>query len=507
MLALAIILSPAPSFGEFVSIKDVIEDAANHPPLEVDPNYMKIRNELRWEPSTPGLPGQCITGQREILYKLTKMRQEHPDWFEDIDFGPVTKEGENMLWGLYNTGHEAVAVYRKQKGPDADYSREGLMEAIKDSMVFDYTNYTSNMTGLYRESFFDVWRWFDFKGKGTINDSGQYIDRDGKGFTYKDTFWRFNPETGQMNYPDAFTLLPPSQFPMPEINPQVKITFSIPVWYSIDPNEKTGAKGTGADHFISGNAPLRYTIFFENMNTATAPAQQVAIEDYLDMAHLNFPTFNLETVAFGSHAINIPSGQSSFTQTVDLRPDNNLLLKIEINLDKNTGLLAWHFKSLDPLTGELPEDPLAGFLPPNVNPPEGQGSVMFSVMLKNNVPSGTAITNNADIVFDYNDPIRTNDWVNVVDKGAPQSQVLPLAPVQTSPMFEVNWSGTDPVLPESGDIMSMFRKTAARLRNGCNCPWIRRLILPEKMEKPTDFTPLLKTMSATRKSRRIHRMP
>ena len=50
------------------------------------------------------------------------------------------------------------------------------------------------------------------------------------------------------------------------------------------------------------------------------------------------------------------------------------------NLTRRQILLTWELKSIDPQTGDIPLDPSVGILPPNINPPEGEGSVMFVVM-------------------------------------------------------------------------------------------------------------------------------
>jgi hypothetical protein len=58
-------------------------------------------------------------------------------------------------------------------------------------------------------------------------------------------------------------------------------------------------------------------------------------------------------------------------------------------------------------------------LPPNVNAPEGEGYVSFSVDLKPDLKNGTQVKNKAAIRFDYNDVIETNEYVNTLDLVAP----------------------------------------------------------------------------------------
>src|SRR5436853_486223 len=76
-------------------------------------------------------------------------------------------------------------------------------------------------------------------------------------------------------------------------------------------------------------------------------------------------------------------------------------------------------------------------------PPAGKAVVVFTVMPKSGLATGTAIQNQAVIVFDTNAPIATPTWLNTIDRDAPITHVLPLAATQTSPTFTVQWAGTD----------------------------------------------------------------
>ncbi len=131
-----------------------------------------------------------------------------------------------------------------------------------------------------------------------------------------------------------------------------------------------------------------YVIYFENVETATAPAQEVVITDQLDLATLDGEELELGQIAFGDTVIDVPPRLKTYTTTIDLRPDENLTVQVEADFDQSSGLLTWTFTSLDPETGELPEDPLAGFLPPNREPPEGEGYVMFTMRQKPGLATG-----------------------------------------------------------------------------------------------------------------------
>jgi hypothetical protein len=224
---------------------------------------------------------------------------------------------------------------------------------------------------------------------------------------------------------------------------QVSKIMNYRVVNSLDPNEKAGSPGVGTQQYISGQEPLRYTIFFENSASATAPAQQVIVTDQLQTSNLDLSTVSLGTVSFGSHQVPITPGLSDYLTDIDLRPATPLIARIHGSLKKSTGILSWQLTSLDPSTGQLTTDPLAGFLPPNLVPPQGEGTVSFTVMPRSGVPTGTQIQNGATIVFDLNAPISTPTWLNTLDNTPPTSSVKPLPPNEPTSGFTVNWSGTD----------------------------------------------------------------
>lgn len=226
----------------------------------------------------------------------------------------------------------------------------------------------------------------------------------------------------------------------------------IAVVASHDPNSKAGPLGKGAGHYLSGNVTLLpYTIDFENKATATAPAQQVKITDQLDLSRLDPSTFQFGPVTFGSELVNPPFGANMFTvmtyYSVDGNPAHDVVVQIDGSLDfmpasPTYGLVTWKFQSLDPSTGFPVFNPLVGFLPPNVTPPQGQGTVSFTISPQPGLTSGNRITNGATIFFDANAPIATPIWTNTIDNTPPSSQVNGLPP-KVPTTFAVTWGGVD----------------------------------------------------------------
>jgi hypothetical protein len=186
----------------------------------------------------------------------------------------------------------------------------------------------------------------------------------------------------------------------------------------VDPNEKAGPKGVGTDRVVGAGDELHYTVYFENVPKATAPAQEVFITDPLD-PDLDWSTFQVTEIAFGDRVIAASEGTGGFYARAlvpDYRPeaDHNWWVDVTAEIDYQTGRTVWTFRTLDPVSGELPEDPLAGFLPPNDGTGRGEGHVTFSVQPKSGAPARTRVTNSASIVFDTNDPIKTNEVWNTV---------------------------------------------------------------------------------------------
>jgi hypothetical protein len=212
---------------------------------------------------------------------------------------------------------------------------------------------------------------------------------------------------------------------------------------AVDPNDKLGTLGVSDQKFIGVGVPLNYAVHFENLSTATAPAQVVVVTDQLDRQRMDLATFSLGPITFGAFTLVPQPASQSFLGGIDLRPDQDLQVVVTGSLDKSTGIVTWVFTSIDPASGQLTDDPDAGFLPPNVNPPAGEGSVVFSVMPKSGLATGTAIQNQAQVVFDTNAPIATPTWLNTIDRDAPITHVLQLPTTQSATTFPVQWTGTD----------------------------------------------------------------
>lgn len=193
-----------------------------------------------------------------------------------------------------------------------------------------------------------------------------------------------------------------------------------PLW-SLDPNEKNGNPGVGEEGFISRQSSLSYQIRFENKSNATAPASEVNIIDTLSSVHFDLDHFSFGPFGWGNLIFYPLPNSREFSKDVDLRPEKNVLVRVSAKLDEASGIVSWNLVTLDPLTLDTVFDPLAGFLPPNMTSPEGEGFVNFSVGVSNQIKNEDFITNKASILFDVNTPIVTNEHMNTFDLKAPVS--------------------------------------------------------------------------------------
>ena len=212
---------------------------------------------------------------------------------------------------------------------------------------------------------------------------------------------------------------------------------------SCDPNDKIGPVSASGSTAFSDRNEFTYIINFENDPKATAPAQEVWITDTLDLNVFDIKSFEAGIMKIGDRIIDdIPFNTQNYTWSIDMSNDDmDLITEITLKLDKSKGIASWYFKSIDPATGELPTDALVGFLPPNDEDGAGQGFVMFTIKLKEELADDVTVANKASIVFDLNEPIITPEWVNKKDIVPPTSAMI--RPANSTGEVELTWNGED----------------------------------------------------------------
>jgi hypothetical protein len=185
--------------------------------------------------------------------------------------------------------------------------------------------------------------------------------------------------------------------------------FLVEITGAIDPNDKLAFPG-GNDLIgdIRPDERIEYLIQFENKPEATAEATYIMVIDTLD------PNLDWSTLVF--------NGVS--------HPET--LVKQDFNAF--TGVVTWFFENI--------------MLPPNHNPPEGEGYVSYSIAPKVGLPDGTNISNAAYIKFDY------NAWLFSPEEGVPIVRTIDIGCCEDR-VGDANGEGDYPDEVTLGDIMLM----------------------------------------------------
>jgi hypothetical protein len=199
----------------------------------------------------------------------------------------------------------------------------------------------------------------------------------------------------------------------------------IDVLCAYDPNDIAGPEGYDTIHWIKKNEIMPFMIRFENdPDFATAPAQVVTIHQDVH-PNLNIFSFRLSDFGFGDFSFKVPENTTFYTQRLDVRDSLGVFVDVIAGIDIINNQLFWIFESIDPVTGTEPTDATKGFLPVNDSIRQlGEGFVTYTIFPKNNLVTGDTITATASIVFDINEAIITNTWLNTIDAVAPTSYVV-----------------------------------------------------------------------------------
>jgi hypothetical protein len=216
-----------------------------------------------------------------------------------------------------------------------------------------------------------------------------------------------------------------------------------PIFGSVDPNDIVGPSGFGDARWVRRDETLGYTIRFENdPELANAPARSVVIHQPLD-PDFDLRTFRLKRFGFGSFDFEVPGNRAYYSTRLDLTDSLGIYVDVDAGLDIGARAAFVRFNSIDPSTGEPSQQSALGFLPPNLTSPEGEGFVGYTIQALPDVPTGTRLDAQAQIVFDNNAPIDTPPIFNTVDADPPTTALLPsFATELDTASVQLSWTGT-----------------------------------------------------------------
>jgi hypothetical protein len=211
----------------------------------------------------------------------------------------------------------------------------------------------------------------------------------------------------------------------------------------VDPNDIVGPSGFGDARWVRRDETLGYTIRFENdPELANAPARSVVIHQPLD-PDFDLRTFRLKRFGFGSFDFEVPGNRAYYSTRLDLTDSLGIYVDVDAGLDIGARAAFVRFNSIDPSTGEPSQQSALGFLPPNLTSPEGEGFVGYTIQALPDVPTGTRLDAQAQIVFDNNAPIDTPPIFNTVDADPPTTALLPsFATELDTASVQLSWTGT-----------------------------------------------------------------
>ena len=173
-----------------------------------------------------------------------------------------------------------------------------------------------------------------------------------------------------------------------------------------------------------------------------AHAAMVTIKQQIDAAY-DYSTFRLGDMMIAGNYIQVEGDVQSYKARHDWTSTLGVWVDVNAVFDADTGLMTWEFVAIDPETGYVVADPFTGLLAPNYNPPEGDGGVKYYVTPKETTSSGTVMQSQAEIIFDFNEPIDTPLLKYTLDGDNPVATVQSVTESGKAEYLLVRWGGTD----------------------------------------------------------------
>ncbi len=221
---------------------------------------------------------------------------------------------------------------------------------------------------------------------------------------------------------------------------------------STTPEDKYGPVGASSaindsisHHYIESSKVFEYRVDYWNKEDATAPAAIVYIRDTLD-TNFNLQSFNFTEVGFLKWKVKLDGGQY-FNVNVDCRPEMPYIVNIEGTVDPESREAYWVHTTLDPKTMDLPEDPMAGYLPPIDATGYQLGWVNYTIESNDSLPDGTVFKNQAFVNFDgvgkWGPAPKEGPFTNIFDLSPPTSSMHPTPLIVEADSVLLSWEGED----------------------------------------------------------------
>ncbi len=199
---------------------------------------------------------------------------------------------------------------------------------------------------------------------------------------------------------------------------------------------------TETNGFVPANEPLPFTVHFQNDPLASTQPGEIRVVTDLD-DDLDPRTFRLGDIRVGDINVHVPQGRGLFQGDFDFTQTKGFILRVSAGIDLVTNQATWLIQAIDPLTGELVQDPANGLLPPNNAAGNGAGFVTYTIEPVADLPTGTQISAKARVLFNTAAPEDTFELTYELDGVAPTTQLTAERLNEGSDNYLVRWDVTD----------------------------------------------------------------
>ena len=188
---------------------------------------------------------------------------------------------------------------------------------------------------------------------------------------------------------------------------------------------------------------LPYSVSFANSPEASQFVQEVRVVTQLD-DDLDIYSFRLGDINIGKIDVNIPSDRALFQGEFDFTESEGFILRVSAGIDQFSREATWLLQAIDPLTGELLQDPSRGLLAPNNARGDGDAFVSYTILPDADVvETGSEVSASARVLFNNAPPEETSVITQPVDATAPSTALTVATVAGQDDNYLVDWSATD----------------------------------------------------------------
>ncbi|MFM2004219.1 MAG: hypothetical protein RI963_3645, partial [Planctomycetota bacterium] len=183
----------------------------------------------------------------------------------------------------------------------------------------------------------------------------------------------------------------------------------------------TGPQTMDTKGWLPAAEPLPYSVNFANSPNASQYVQELRVVAKIDEG-LDVFSFRLGDIKIGKINVRVPADRALYQGEFDFTTSEGFILRISAGVDQFAHEATWLFQAIDPLTGELLQDPTRGLLAPNNALGHGQGFVSYTIVPDDEVAvTGGEITASARVLYNNAPPEDTPPLTQRVDMVAPKT--------------------------------------------------------------------------------------